>query len=79
MEAVTLTAFEALVLAGSYHIALTIFCAFSISEGLCVLVGAGCNAESRGAGREGSHVIFICLAGTLGSLCPGEKLTAAVM
>lgn len=53
MEAVTLTAFEALVLAGSYHIALTIFCAFSVSEGLCVLVGAGCNAESQRCRERG--------------------------
>lgn len=35
--------------------------------------------KDRGARRERSHVIFVCLAGTLRSLCPGEKLTAAVI
>lgn len=47
MKAVTLAAFEALVLIGSYHIAHTILSAFSTSEGLCALVGARCNAESQ--------------------------------
>lgn len=79
MKAVTLAAIEASVLSGSYHVALTILSAFSTSKGLCGLVGAGCNAEGRGAGRERSHVIFVRITRTLRSPCPGEKLTLLVL
>lgn len=60
MKAVTLAAFEALVLIGSYHIAHTILSAFSTSEGLCALVGAGCNAESQRC-RETEVTCNFCL------------------
>lgn len=79
MKAATLAAIEALVLVSSYNIAHTILSAFSTSKGLCVLVGAGCNAEARSAGRERSHVIFVCITRTLRSPCPGEKLTLLVL
>lgn len=61
MKAVTLAAIEALVLAGSYHIAHTILSLFSTSKGFCVLVSVGCNAAARAAGRERSHVILFAL------------------
>lgn len=79
MKAATLAAIEALVLVSGYHMAHTILSPFSTSKDLCVLVGARCNAESRVAGRQRSHVIFVCITRSLRSPCPGEKLTLLVL
>lgn len=79
MKAATLAAIEALVLVSGYHMAHTILSPFSTSKDLCVLVGAQCNAETRVAGRQRSHVIFVCITRSLRSPCPGEKLTLLVL